>query len=132
MPKKYVNPTSLFSSVEHGFSQAVIASGSATVFISGQTAWDANKQIAGRSVGEQTKQALDNVKKAVEAAGGHLSDVVSLRIYLVHASAEDLEPVGRALRESFSGNQPSSTWIGVSSLARPEFLVEIEAVAVLE
>ena len=55
-----------------------------------------------------------------------------LRIYFVRKGEETLEPVGRALREWFGENLPASTWIGVSSLAVPDFLIEIEAVAVLE
>jgi enamine deaminase RidA (YjgF/YER057c/UK114 family) len=132
MPKQHVSPPSLFSSTEHGFSQVVVASGAKTVFISGQTAWDANKKIVGRSLGEQTRQALRNVKLAVEAAGGNLRDIVSLRIYIVHRAEQNLEPVGSALREVFPIDPPTSTWIGVSSLAVPDFLIEIEATAVLE
>jgi 2-iminobutanoate/2-iminopropanoate deaminase len=131
MPKKHVNPASLFPSVEHGFSQVVIASGAKTVFISGQTAWDASRRIVGRNGGEQALQAFHNVKTAVEAAGGTLSDIVALRIYVVHL-AENVEAVGSALREAFTTNPPASTWIGVTSLAVPEFLVEVEATAVLE
>ena len=73
MPKQHVNPLSLFPSIEHGFSQVVVAGGAKTVFISGQTAWDVNKKIVGGSLGEQARQALRNVKAAVEAAGGTLS-----------------------------------------------------------
>jgi enamine deaminase RidA (YjgF/YER057c/UK114 family) len=47
MPKEYLNPNSLFSSLPHGFSQVVIATGRKMVFISGQTAWDARKNIVG-------------------------------------------------------------------------------------
>jgi 2-iminobutanoate/2-iminopropanoate deaminase len=132
MPKVHVNPASLFPSVEHGFSQVVIASGAKTVFISGQTAWDASKQIVGRSLGEQARQALRNVKAAVEAASGTLGDIVALRIYMVHHGERDIEAVGSALREMFTTNPPASTWIGVSCLAVSEFLIEIEATAVLE
>ena len=46
MPKEYVNPDSLFPSVQHGFSQVVVAGGRKMVFISGQTAWDIRKKIA--------------------------------------------------------------------------------------
>ncbi len=132
MPKEHLNPASLFPSVEHGFSQVVVATGAKTVFVSGQTAWDANKQIVGRSLGEQARQALRNVKAAVEAAGGSLGDIVALRIYIVHQSEQSLEAVGTALRDVFTTNPPTSTWIGVSSLAVAEFLIEIEATAVLE
>ncbi len=131
MPKEYVNPAPLFPSLEHGFSQVVVASGAKTVFISGQAAWDANKQIVGRKLDEQARQALRNIKAAVEAAGGHLSDIVMLRIYFVDGAAEDVGAIGRALREMFTANPPASTWIGVSRLAVPDFLIEIEATAVL-
>jgi 2-iminobutanoate/2-iminopropanoate deaminase len=132
MPKQHVNPPSLFSSIEHGFSQVVVASGAKTVFISGQTAWDVNKKIVGRTVVEQTRQALRNVKAAVESAGGNLRDIVVLRIYIVHRAEQDFGSIDSALREVFATDPPTSTWIGVSSLAVPDFLVEIEAIAVLE
>ena len=134
MPKQYVNPDSLFPSLPHGFSQVVIASGKKTVFVSGQTAWGARKNIVGGdSVFEQARQALRNLKTAMEAAGGTLNDIVALRIYIVAYQAESGAAVGTVLREFFpQENPPASTWIGVSALAVPEFLIEIEATAVLD
>ena len=134
MPKEYFNPNSLFPSVQHGFSQVVVASGRKMVFISGQTAWDIRKKIVGEdSLLEQARQALRNVQAAIEAAGGTLKDIVSLRIYIVNYEPENAEAVGIALQEFFSSeNPPASTWIGVSALAVPEFLIEIEAIAVLD
>jgi enamine deaminase RidA (YjgF/YER057c/UK114 family) len=134
MPKEYLNPNSLFSSLPHGFSQVVIATGRKMVFISGQTAWDTRKNIVGGdSVLEQARQAFRNLEKAMEAAGGTLKDVVALRIYVVDYQAESGTAVGTALREFFSPDTPpASTWIGVSALAVPEFLIEIEATAVLD
>ena len=134
MPKEYVNPNSLFPSLPHGFSQVVIASGRKMVFVSGQTAWDARKNIVGGdSVLEQARQAFHNLETAMGAADGTLKDVVALRIYVVDYQAESGTAVGTALREFFSPeNPPASTWIGVSALAVPEFLIEIEATAVLD
>jgi enamine deaminase RidA (YjgF/YER057c/UK114 family) len=133
MSKECVNPNSLFSSLQHGFSQVVVATGKKIVFISGQTAWDAQKNIVGGdSVLEQTRQAFRNLEKAMEVAGGTLKDVVALRIYVVDYQAECGTAVGIALREFFSQNPPASTWIGVSALADAEFLIEIEATAVLD
>jgi 2-iminobutanoate/2-iminopropanoate deaminase len=134
MPKEFVNPDTLFQSLPHGFSQVVVASGRKMVFISGQTAWDVRKKIVGGdSVLEQARQAFRNLAKAMEAAGGTLKDVVALRIYVVDYQAESGTAVGTALREFFSQqNPPASTWIGVSALAVPEFLIEIEATAVLD
>ena len=134
MPKQYLNPETLFPSLPIGFSQAVVSQGGKTVYLSGQTAWDANKQIVGgNDLGEQTRQSLRNVQLGVEAAGGTLADVVSLRIYIVSPKPGDTGPVGEALREFFSADKPpASTWIGVMSLAMPEFLIEIEAIAVID
>ena len=132
MSKQHLNPPSLFPSIQHGFSQVVVASGAKIVFISGQTAWDENKNIVGRTLGQQTRQALRNVKAAVEAAGGNLGDIVALRIYIVHQEQQTLAEVGNALRDLFPTDPPTSTWIGVSFLAVPDFLIEIEATAVLD
>ena len=134
MPKEYLNPNSLFSSLPHGFSQVVIASGRKMVFVSGQTAWDIQKNIVGGdSVLEQARQAFRNLETAMGAAGGTLKDIVALRIYVVEYQAESGTAVGTALREFFSPeNPPASTWVGVSALAVPEFLIEIEATAVLD
>jgi enamine deaminase RidA (YjgF/YER057c/UK114 family) len=134
MPKRYINPPTLFPSLQHGFSQAVASRAGTTIYISGQTAWDAQKQlVGGRNLGAQTKQALRNLRVAVEAAGGVLAHVVALRLYVVNYKPADAVAVGQALREFFPGEQaPATTWIGVAALAMEEFLIEIEAVAVLE
>jgi enamine deaminase RidA (YjgF/YER057c/UK114 family) len=133
MPKEYINPDSLFPSLQHGFSQIIVTTGAKTIYISGQTAWDQNKKIiGGADLGEQARQALRNVQTAVEAAGGTIGDIVSLRIYIVNYRPEQADPIGSALREFFPGQRcPTSTWIGVSSLAVSDFLIEIEAIAVL-
>ena len=134
MPIQHINPASLFPSLPLGFSQAVVCQGGRTAYLSGQTAWDADKQIVGGDdLGEQTRQALRNVQLGVAAAGGTLADVVSLRLYVVNPKPGDMESVGEALREFFPANAPpASTWIGVQSLAVPDFLIEIEAIAVIE
>lgn len=134
MPKQYINPDSLFPSLEHGFSQIVATTGIKTIHISGQTAWDQHKQIiGGRDLAQQARQALQNVRAAVEAAGGTLADVVALRIYIVNYKPEQADAVGEALREFFpEQSRPASTWIGITTLAVTEFLIEIEATAVVE
>jgi len=134
MPKEYINPTSLFSSVPLGFSQIVSTQGGRTVYISGQTAWNAEKQIVGgTNLGAQARQALRNLQTAIEAAGGTLTDVVSLRIYVVNYRQSDAGPIGEALKSFFSSERPpGSTWIGVAALAVEDFLIEIEAIAVID
>jgi enamine deaminase RidA (YjgF/YER057c/UK114 family) len=90
MPKEYTN--SLFRSLEYGFSQIVAANGGKIVYISGQTAWDAQRQIiGGTELAQQARQALHNVQAAVEAVGGTLADVVALRIYIVNYRPEQAD-----------------------------------------
>jgi enamine deaminase RidA (YjgF/YER057c/UK114 family) len=132
--KEYINPASVFPSLAHGFSQAVAATGRRTLYVSGQTAWDAGKHLVGGSdLSAQAKQALRNLRTVVEASGGTLADVVSLRLYIVDYRPEKAAAVGNALRECFAGpEKPAATWIGVASLADPGFLIEIEATAVFD
>ena len=133
MPRQHLNPDGLFPSVASGFSQIVVATGTKTVFLSGQVAWDAEKRIVGGGdLAEQTRQALRNIGAAMHVAGGTLDDVVALRIYVVNYRPEHAETISAALRAYFPHNPPASTWIGVSALAVPDFLIEIEATAVLE
>ncbi|PYK13469.1 MAG: hypothetical protein DME65_01875 [Verrucomicrobia bacterium] len=133
MPKKYTNPDSLFRSLEYGFSQIVATTGGKTIYISGQTAWDTQRRIIGTDLAQQARQALRNIQAAVESVGGTLADVVALRIYIVNYRPEQADAIGGALREFFpEEKRPASTWIGVSALAVSDFLIEIEATAVLE
>jgi enamine deaminase RidA (YjgF/YER057c/UK114 family) len=69
----------------------------------------------------------------LEAAGAASSDVVSLRIYVVDYEPADAAAVGAAYREFFQpSDAPATTWVGVAALADPGFLIEIEAVAVVD
>ena len=134
MRKEAINPASVFRSLEHGFSQAVVTSGGRTLYVSGQTAWDRRKQlVGGADLEAQARQAFANLRSVVEAAGGTLADVVSVRIYVVDYRPEKAAPVGRAFRHFFSGEVgPAATWIGVAALADPAFLIEVEATAVFD
>jgi 2-iminobutanoate/2-iminopropanoate deaminase len=134
MSKETINPSELFNSQQYGFSQIVTARGGKTVYLSGQVAWDADQQIVGPGdLGLQTRQALENVKTAMAAAGGRLEDVVSMRIYIVEEALDESRHISQALRDTFPAVQaPATTWIGVRALANPEFLIEIEAIGVIE
>lgn len=134
MTRDSINPASVFRSLDHGFSQAVVASGPRTLYISGQTAWDAERCLVGDADLEaQTKRAFENVRLIVEAAGGTLANVVSVRIYIVDYRADKAAVIGSVFRSYFSGDaKPAATWIGVASLADPGFMIEVEATAVLD
>ena len=99
MPIQRLNPQTLCPTLQYGFSQVVAATGRRLVFISGQTAWDERQQlVGGTDLGTQARQALRNLKHAVDAAGGSLADVASLRIYFVSRVSHDVGAIGAARR----------------------------------
>lgn len=133
MPNKTINPPELFPSLQYGFSQIVTSTGGKTVYLSGQVAWDENEQIVGPDdLGTQTRQTLKNIETAMQIADGKLTDVVSMRIYIVEPHLAESSSISQALKEFFPAkNAPATTWLGVSSLANKDFIVEIEAIAVI-
>jgi len=131
MTRKTINPDSLYGSVQYGFSHATKSAGATTIHCAGQVAWDKDYKVVGAGdVGAQARQALKNLKEVLAAAGATTADVVRIRTYVVNHSPELLGPVGGALAEFWGDVIPAAnTWIGVQSLALPDFLIEIEATA---
>jgi len=134
MTKTALNPSELFNSRQYGFSQIVVAEGRRTIHFSGQVAWDENQQITGKDdFAAQTYHAFKNLETAVTLAGATMADVVSLRIYIVQEYLAASKPVSDNLKRFFPGDSPpAATWIGVYGLANPDFLIEVEAVAVVD
>ena len=133
MKKEYINPASLFDSQQFGFSQIAVSPPGKMVFISGQVSWDENRNIVGKNdLAQQMEKSLLNLKVAIEAAGGTLADIVMLRIYIVNFQQDKGPIISEALIKYFGiKNQPASTWINVQGLANEDFLIEIEAQAVI-
>ncbi|NJO94215.1 MAG: RidA family protein [Hydrococcus sp. RM1_1_31] len=102
MPKEYINPKTLFPSLKYGFSQIVTSQGGRTIYISGQTPWNAEEKIIGTTRHEQARQSLKNLQMAIEAVGGSPKDIVSLRIYMVDYQPEvDAEAIANELKAFF-------------------------------
>lgn len=116
------------------YSQVVVATGARTVFTAGQVSVDASGAlVGGGDLFAQTGQAMRNLGTALAAAGAKFSDVVKITTYVVNYKPEDRAVLGRARAGFFAGmTPPASTLVGVAALAMPEWLVEIEAIAVLE
>ena len=133
MPVTRINPASLYNAVGYGFSHASLQEGGRTLHLAGQVAWDKDcNVIGGDDLAAQTRQALANLKAVLDEAGATVADLVRVRTYVVNHSPDKL---GAVLGEmgAFYGDAvpPPNTFIGVQALALPDFLVEIEAVAVI-
>jgi 2-iminobutanoate/2-iminopropanoate deaminase len=100
-----------------------------TLYISGQVArpFEGGSTVVGKDEYEQTRQIFSRIERIIKAAGGTMDNLVKMTIYVV--DIKNNAEVWRARREFFSGDFPTSTLVEVRSLAKPEVLVEIEAVA---
>lgn len=130
MEKRFINPGGM---VKPGaYTPAISVTGGRTVYISGQVSQDGQGNIVGQGdLLAQTQQVYKNLGIALAAAGASFNDVVKLNVYVVNYKPEH-RAVLQSVREKHvnKDNPPASTLIGVQALARPEFMVEIEAVAV--
>jgi 2-iminobutanoate/2-iminopropanoate deaminase len=113
------------------YAQGIKTTGGTIVWISGQVSQDADGKVVHRGdFTGQARQALSNLKAMVEAAGGTLDDVIKVNTYLTDLRYR--EELARVRAEFFpDGKLPASTLVGVTALADPDMLLEIEAVAVL-
>ena len=111
-----------------GFSPATRAGG--LVFVSGQVAVDAGGQLVGPGdCGAQADQCFNSLEAALRAAGATLDDVTKITAFLVNA--DDYQAYATARLRRFPENGPASSTVIVKALVNPEYLVEIEAIAVL-
>jgi enamine deaminase RidA (YjgF/YER057c/UK114 family) len=133
MELKHLNPDTLFATTGFAFSQAVLQNGGSLLHIAGQTAWDIDRQlVGGTDVAAQARQALANLKAALAAAGATPAQVVRLRTYVVKPDDQTLGKVLPEIDAFYDGAPPApNTFLGILSLASPDFLIEIEATAAI-
>ena len=131
---RYINPSTGVAPPKGSYSHIAIGSGSEIVGLAGQVALDSDGALVGDGdVASQTSQALRNVSRLLAELDLSWSSILSLRTYIV--GAEHLSGfrsvVSAFVADTFGdGLPPPNTLVVVSALARPEFLVEIEALAV--
>ena len=115
--------------IDNDLCQAVVANG--VVYLRGQIGQDleTRESVGIGDVAAQTDKAMANIKMLLEESGSRLEDIVKVTVYLIDPRYR--EDVYRTMGKWLQGVFPVSTGIVVHSLARPEWLVEIDATAVI-
>ena len=115
--------------LENDLCQVVLAGN--MVFLRGQVGTDFNGKLIGQNdPGAQAEQAMKNVKQLLDDAGSCLEEVCKITIYLTNP--QDREPVYRTVGKFLKGVFPVSTGVVVAGLAKPEWLMEIDVIAVID
>lgn len=130
MRRQHVNPWQWQNAL--GFSQAWRVDGATSIlFVSGQAPISPEGELVGAGdFDTQARQVFENLQTVTESAGATLDAIVKLTVFLTEMSK--LRDYMRIKAKYFGGGeQPASTAVGVTALARPEMLVEVEALAVL-
>jgi enamine deaminase RidA (YjgF/YER057c/UK114 family) len=133
MRRQNIQPETLSKRVVNGhvlYSHVVVVEGKRTIFISGQLARDRHGNAVGKGdMRAQLRQVGENIKAALEAAGATLDDLVKTTTYVT-----DIEEYFKHVdvRMEYFRALPTSTTVEVRRLAHVDFLVEVEAIAVVD
>jgi reactive intermediate/imine deaminase len=130
MTKKQIQSDKIRQPSGH-FSQAIaVEAKGKLVFIYGMTSRRADGTIAGiGDIEAQTRQVCENIKAAVEAAGGTMDDICRVDVYV--RNMEHFESIHKVRREYFKSPAPASTMVEVSKFTSPDYLIEINAIAMV-
>jgi 2-iminobutanoate/2-iminopropanoate deaminase len=130
MPKKQITSAKLRQPNGHFSHATAIEAQGRLVFLSGMTSRRVDGSIAGiGDIEEQTRQVCENLKAAVEEAGGTLDDICRVDVYV--RNMEHFEKIHKVRRQYFTGVAPASTMVEVCKMTSPEYLIEINAIAVV-
>lgn len=131
MKLDYINPDGLLK--PRGYTQVVSISGPhKTIYVGGQDSVNQKGEIVGKgNLKQQTEQILNNIEKALDAAGAKLENIIKWNVYLV--KGQNPQEGFEVFQKKWGNmpNPPAITALFVSGLGNPEWLVEIDAVAVV-
>src|ERR1700735_2949387 len=133
--KEFLSPKTPIAPGPAGYSHIAKVNRGSIVYLSGQVPSDASGKLIGEGDFEaQVEQIFRNLKLAVEAAGGTMADIIKLNYYLVAEVDQAIVPKLRPIRDRYINVEkpPASTFVVVSRLMRPGWLIEIEAVAAID
>ena len=129
---EFLNPSELCPTF--GWTHVVSSRGGKTIHISGQVSVDGDGKVVGKGdLKAQTEQAFRNIRSALAAVGARFDDVVKTSIFVVGLKPEHV-PIIREVRSRYvsADHPPASTLVGVSALVGADWLIEIEATAVVQ
>ncbi|WP_394836677.1 RidA family protein [Pendulispora rubella] len=131
MTLKCINPADL--PPQQTYTQVVVATGNKLVFIAGQEPEDIHGNLVGRgNLAAQARQVYANLGRALAAAGARPDQVARITIYVVNYERDACLPIIEAARTSlFGAHKPADVVIGVTSLS-PGYLIEVDAIAVID
>lgn len=115
------------------YSHVVVATGTRMVFVAGQVAEDREGNIVGPGdMTAQAHQVFTNIGYALAAAGARPDQVTKLTIFVAGYQREHLAQIEQGRAALFGDHKPTDTLVGVAALSRPEYLLEVDAVAVVD
>ena len=131
MAHELINPDDLHT--PQSYTHVVAATGSRLIFVAGQAADDAQGNLVGHGdLATQARQAFANVGRALAAVGAGPEQVTSITIYVVDHRPEYLPIISEARIAVFGDYKPADTLVGIETLAEPGYLIEVEAIAVVD
>ncbi len=129
MPREVIQPEGIWD--PRGRFAQVVKIGN-QIYVAGQTSVDANGNAVGKGdIEVQVGQVFKNIQKCLEAAGATFDHVVKLNVYSTNLDAH-IEFISKVRKEYFPKEPVASTTVQVGRLVHPDWLVEIEAIAVLD
>ncbi len=131
MTLELINPEGL--PTPQSYTHVIAATGSRLVFVAGQLSEDAQGDLVGSGdLAAQAQQAFANVGKALAAAGATPEQVAKITIYVVGHRPEYLPVISEARIAVFGDHRPTDVLVGVETLFEPGYLIEVEAIAVVD
>ena len=132
MEIEHLNPDSVYEP-PWKFTQAVKVRNAGTLlFLSGIVAFDQDGNIDRGEIVKQAEVVYDNIRKIVEAAGGTVDSIVKMNTYIGEDWRVHRDEIRNARLNVFPNDPPASTLLQVAGFADPDYLIEIEAIAVLD
>jgi 2-iminobutanoate/2-iminopropanoate deaminase len=129
MATKAIQPKNL-SDPRPRYSQGILAEGGKLLFVAGQTASDKDGNVVGKGdIEAQTAQVFNNLRAVLEEAGGSLDDLVMTTTYITDRKYR--EGYNKVRMQQYKKNSPTSTLVIITGLAHPDYLIEINGIAVV-